>query len=108
MVANRSVDGDATAKQRRGPLALQAVGNRNHEPRVDPHPVGVPAIAVYAGALAVGTQIFLALQAPLTVPAGVGLPAHTHPVAGIQSQHGASGDRDFADDLMAGDQADSG
>ncbi len=86
------------------PLALQAIRNRNHKARVDPHPVGISTIAVDAGALAIGTQIFFSLQAPLAVPAGVGLPANAHPVAGIQAQHGAPGYGDLADDLMARDQ----
>ena len=38
------------------------------------------------------------------MPAGVGLPANAHAVTGVQSQYGAPSYRDFADNLVAGDQ----
>ena len=38
------------------------------------------------------------------MPTRVGLPTHSHAIAGIQSEHGTSGSHDFANDLMARDE----
>ncbi len=104
MTAKRVVDRNPAAKQRRCPFAFQSIGNKKHEAGVDAHLVCIPAMTVYAGALDIGAEIFFALQAPLTLPAAVGLPANPDAVAEVQSQHGGPSSRDRADNFMAGDQ----
>ena len=49
MGAQRVIDRDAAAQQRRGVFAVQGLGNRNHEAGIGAHAVRVAAVAVNAG-----------------------------------------------------------
>ena len=57
-----------------------------------------------ASTLTVGAKVFRALQAPLAMPAAVGLPARSDSIAGVQAEDRAPGNGDSADDFVAGNE----
>ena len=82
--AQRVVDGDAGAEQRRGLFAVQGVGDGNDEAGVGADAVGIAAVAMHAGALGRGAEVLLPAHAPLAVAAGVGLPAEADALADLE------------------------
>ena len=58
MDAQRVIDSDAAAQQRRCLLAFQALGDGNHKARIGANSVCVSAVAMNAGALRLGAKIF--------------------------------------------------
>ena len=92
MGAQRVIDRDAAAQQRRGVFTVQGLGNGNHKARIGAHAVRVAAVAVHAGPLGQGTKVLHATGAPLAHAAGVRLPAQAHALAHLERPHlGATG-----------------
>jgi hypothetical protein len=56
MGAQRVVDRDAAAEQRRGVFAFQRFGNGNHKAGIGADAVGIAAVAVHAGAFRGGQR----------------------------------------------------
>ena len=102
--AQRVVDGAAGAEQRRGMFAVEGVGDGNDETIVGADAVGVTAIAVHAGGFRFRAEVLLALQAPLAVAAGIGLPAEANALANLESFHLGADRRNCAYDLVTGDE----
>ena len=98
------VDGDAGAEQGGDVFALQGRGNGDGKARVDADGVGVAAIATDAGGLRGGTEMFVALAAPLADAATVCLPADADALADGEVADPGAGGGDGADDLVAGDE----
>jgi hypothetical protein len=102
--ANRIVDGDSTAEKWRGALAVDPVGNGNNEAMVDADTIGISAVAMNASTLTVGAKVLRALQAPLAMPAAVGLPARSDSITGVQAEDRTPGYGDSANDFVAGNE----
>ena len=104
MVAQRCVDGNASAEQRSGVFALQSSGNRSDKARVDADGIGEASIAVKAGALELRAEILETFAAPFAVPAGVRLPPDADTVPDRKAQAVAAGLRNRSYNLVAGDE----
>src|SRR6202035_391290 len=82
--AQRRVDGDAGAEQRRGVFAVECLGNGNDETCRYPYRVGEAAVAVHAGRLRLGAQILFSRATPLAIAATSRLPAHADSLTRLQ------------------------
>lgn len=104
MVAQRVIDRNARAKQRRCVLALQSFGNGDHKPGIGADAVRIAAVAVDTGALRRGTKMLHAARAPFAFAAGVRLPAESDALAHCQRTHTVANCRDSTHNLVAGDE----
>ena len=102
--AHGVVNGDAAAKQGRGLFAGQGIGDGNDKTGVGADAIGVAAVAMDAGAFRRGTEILLAAHTPLTLAAGVGLPAEADALADFKRADLAAERGNGADDLVTGDE----
>ncbi len=104
VIAERVVNGNTTAEQRRGALAFQICRDRHDEAGIDTNCVGVASVAVDACTLDFCTEVLEALAAPFAVAAGTALPADADPVADSKTDDLASSLGDGAYNLMAGNE----
>ena len=104
MGAQRIVDRDAAAKQRRGVLAGEGLGDRNHEAGIGADAIRIAAMPMHAGAFRRGAKVFHAAGAPLALAAGVRLPAQSHALAHRERSNPVAHSRHRADNLMAGNE----
>src|SRR5580698_3218956 len=104
MRAQRIVDGYSAAEQRGGVLAFERLRDGNDEAGVGADALGIPAVAMDAGALRQGAEVFHAAGAPLALAAGVGLPAEAHALAHLVRLDLAADGGDGANNLMAGNE----
>jgi hypothetical protein len=104
VVAERSVDGDATAEERSGGDGIECVGDGDGEAAVDANGGGEAAVAADAGGLRLGAEVLFAGAAPLADAAGVCLPADADALAYDGSVDVRADRGDGADDLVARDE----
>src|SRR5208337_1402656 len=101
MDAQRVIDRNASAKQRRGLLALQTLGDGYHESRIGADAVGIAAMAMNTCAFSRGAKILKPLHAPFADPTGVGLPSQAHTLAYLECLHFIASSRNGPDNFMA-------
>ena len=105
MGAQRVINRDAAAQQRRGVFALQGIGDRYHEADIGADAVRVAAVAVNAGPFCGGTEVFHAPRTPLALATGVRLPAQTNPLTNLERRPRLRADcHNRAHNLMAGNE----
>ena len=62
----------------------RSVGEREHEPAVDPDPIREPAVMPHAGGLLAPAQVLLPAEAEIALEAGAPLPADADPLSNLR------------------------